>query len=97
MGYVWKKRGTNARFYIENKAEADADTQTRMGQNESWLINTWRKEMWTGSNGAAPDISHLNCRYSEKSFVCVRSICVIISALCTVRASSIRRPVRRDC
>ena len=39
--------------------------------------------MRTGSNGAAPDISHLNCSYSEKSFVCVRSICVIISALCT--------------
>lgn len=39
--------------------------------------------MRTGSNGAAPNISHLNCSYSEKCFVCVLSICVIISALCT--------------
>lgn len=32
MGYVWKKCGTSTRFYIENKAEADADTKTRMGE-----------------------------------------------------------------
>lgn len=32
MGYVWKKCRTNTRFYTENKAEAEADTQTRMGE-----------------------------------------------------------------
>jgi hypothetical protein len=25
IGYVWKKCGTNTRFYIEKKAEAEAD------------------------------------------------------------------------
>ena len=31
MGYAWKKCGTtNTGFYTENKAEADADAQSRV-------------------------------------------------------------------
>jgi hypothetical protein len=50
--------------------------------------------MGTGSNGAAPNISHPNCRYSEKSFVICGPFVSLLAHY--VPASSIWRPVRRD-